>query len=154
MPLYDLECPECQTVSEHFMTTDDKWLLVRCPECCHGLQRGHHKKYADMRLQIQGDTVSGGCNYNYYDEHLDCQITSKQHRADEMRKQGVRDYSPDPEMQRHRDEQKYIKNNSKPGDANAVKAIQKEKTAATRKRQEAAIDRAFDKAPLPALPEL
>lgn len=154
MPFYDLECPDCEVTSEHFMTTDDKWLLVKCPECGHGLTRGHNKKYAGMKLQIQGDTVSGGCNYsNYYDDGLDCFITSKQHREEEMKKQGVQEYVPNPEYKKHRDEQKYIKNNSKPGDASAAKAIQKEKNAAITKRRKAAVDKAFDSAPLPVLPE-
>jgi len=151
MPFHDLKCPECEAVSEHLMGKDDKWLLVKCPSCGRKLTRGDNKHYAGMRIQIQGDTVAGGCNYNYYDEHLDCHIKSKQHRADEMKRQGVREYTPDPVMKAHRDEQRYIKNHSKPGDAQAARAINKEKKAAQTKRQQAAVDRAFDNAPLPSL---
>ena len=151
MPFYDLQCPDCTMTSEHFMGMDDKWVLVKCPHCGHGMTRGDHKKYAGMVVQIQGDTVAGGCNYNYYDENLECQITSKQHRQDVMEKQGVRDYSPDPVMKKHRDEQKYIRENSKPGDVDAAKAIGREKKAAITKRRLAAVDRAFDKTPMPPL---
>ena len=54
-------------------------------------------------------------------------------------------------MKAHRDEQRYIKENSNAGDADAAKAIQKEKRAAQTKRRKAAVDRAFDNAPLPSL---
>ena len=151
MPLYDLTCPTCGSDSEHFMGMFDAILLVKCPVCGEKMTRREHKKYAGMKVQIQGDTVAGGCNYDYFDESLDCHIKNKQHRKDEMRKQGVQEYVPDPVMQKHRKEQAYVKRNSKPGDAQAARAIAKEKKAATRKRQEAAVDRAFDKVPMPAL---
>lgn len=151
MALHDLSCPECGAVSEHLLGKDDRWVEVKCPECGTAMTRGNHKKYDGMRIHITGETVSGGCSYNYYDDGLDCQITSKQHRADEMKRQGVTEYAPDPVMKRHREEQSYIKRNSRPGDAQAVRAINKEKRAASKKRQRAAVDRAFDNAPLPSL---
>jgi putative FmdB family regulatory protein len=154
MPLYDLKCPDCQMVSEHIMGVQDQWLIVKCPHCGHGLRRGDHKHYEGMRIQIQGDTVAGGCNYNYYDEELGCQIKNKQHRADEMKKQGLQDYSPNPEYKKFRDEQRYIKKHSKPGDADAAAALKQQQKAAVTKRREDAVDRAFDNAPMPALPEI
>ena len=151
MPLYDLTCPKCEMDSEHLMGMDDGHAQIKCPGCGEKMTRLEHKKYAGMKIQIQGDTVAGGCNYDYYDENLDCQITSKQHRLDEMKKQGLKEYTPDPMMKAHRDEQRYIRKNSKPGDAQAARAINREKKAAKTKRQEAAIDRVFDDAPMPDL---
>ena len=151
MPLYDLTCPKCGSDSEHFMGMGDGHALMKCPVCGGKMTRLEHKKYAGMKLQIQGDTVAGGCTYDYYDDGLDCQITSKQHRADEMKRQGLREYTPDPVMKAHRDEQRYIKENSRPGDAQAARAINKEKKAAETKRREAAVDRAFDSVPMPDL---
>ncbi len=129
----------------------DGHALMKCPACGEKMTRLEHKKYAGMKIQIQGDTVAGGCTYDYYDDNLGCQINSKQHRLDEMKKQGLTEYTPDPVMKAHRDEQAYIKKNSKAGDAQAARAINKEKKAAKTKRQEAAVDRAFDNAPMPEL---
>ena len=155
MPLYSLQCPDCLLVSEHFMGMDDNDAMVKCPGCEHGMTRERHRHYMSDIPQIQGDTVAGGCNYsNYYDEGLDCYITSKRHRADEMKRQGVVEYAPDPDMKKHRDEQRYIRQNSVRGDADAAKAIRKEVKAAKDKRIKKSVDRAFDKAPLPTLPEL
>jgi putative FmdB family regulatory protein len=151
MPLYDLICPKCDQESEHLLGMDDQWLHVKCPSCGEKMTRGSNKKYHGMRVLIQGDTVAGGCNYDYFDENLGCHIKNKQHRAEVMKQQGVREYSPDPVMQKHRDERKHIRKNSKPGDIDAAKAIHKEKKAAQTKRQQAAVDRAFDNAPLPTL---
>ena len=152
MPLYSLQCPECREIAEHFMGMDDNSLLVKCPSCGHGLTRELNRHYMSDIPQIQGDTVAGGCNYSgYWDDGLDCYVKSKKHRANEMKKQGLSEYSPDPVMKAHRDEQRYIRNNSKPGDAQAVRAINKEKKAAQTKRREAAVDRAFDSVPMPAL---
>ena len=151
MPFYDLMCPNCAQTSEHSMGMDDNTVLMKCPHCGVGMTRQAHKHYAGMKIQIQGDTVAGGCTYDYYDDGLDCQITSKQHRQDEMKRQGVQDYAPDPVMQKHRSEQSYIRKNSKPEDAQAARAIRKEKKAAQTKRQQAAVDRAFDKVPMPTL---
>jgi len=151
MPLYDLICPKCDTTSEHLLGMDDQWLHVKCPSCGEKMTRGSNKKYAGMKIMIQGDTVAGGCTYDYFDENLDCQIRSKRHRAEEMKRQGVQEYTPDPVMRGHRLEQKYIRENSKPGDIEAAKAIHKEKKAAQTKRQQAAVDRAFDKVPMPTL---
>lgn len=151
MPLYDLTCPKCQMDSEHLMGMDDGHVQIKCPGCGEKMTRLEHKKYAGMKIQIQGDTVAGGCPYDYYDDNLGCHIKNKQHRQDEMKRQGLKEYTPDPVMYAHRREQAYIKRNSKAGDAQAARAIAKEKKAAKTKRQEAAIDRAFDSVPIPAL---
>ena len=154
MPLYDLTCPTCEMDSEHLMGMNDNLVLIKCPGCGEKMTRQKHKKYAGMKIQIQGDTVAGGCTYDYYDENLECHITSKQHRQREMDRQGLQEYTPDPVQKAHRDEQAYVKRNSSPGDADAAKAIRREKKAAIKKRQRAAVDRAFDKVPMPSLPGL
>lgn len=154
MPLYDLTCPECALDSEHLMGMDDNSALMKCPHCGARMTRQEHKKYHGMRVQIQGDNVPRGCSYDYWDDGLDCHIKNRQHREDEMKRQGLEPYSPDPEMKAHRAEQRYIKKNSKPGDASAAKAVLAEKRAAQTKRREKAVSRVFDEAPLPVLPEL
>ena len=155
MPLYTLQCPDCLEISEHFMGLDDNSLIVKCPECGHGLTRQFHRHYMSDLPRIQGDTVSGGCNYSgYYDEGLDCWIKSKAHRQAEMAKQGVVEYSPDPKYKKFRDEQSYIRKHAKPDDAQAVRAINEQKKAAATTRRKEAVDKAFDNAPLPKLPEL
>jgi len=142
--IYELEC-DCGAHSDHIMMMDEMEKWVKCPECGADICRRHHRVYTPP--MIQGDTVSGGCNYDYYDPNLECHIRSKKHREDEMKRQGLREYSPDPVMKKHRDEVRHIRNNTEPGDAAAAAAIRKEHKAADTKRKQAAIDRVFSRVP-------
>lgn len=153
MPLYTMRCDDCQKVSEHIMGMDDNFVMVKCPMCGLLLSREKNRDWRADRPQIQGDTVAGGCNYNYYDENLGVQITSKQHRQSEMRRQNLREYSPDPEFSAIRKEKRYIKDNTKPGDVDAARAQARLSKTAITKRRERQIDAVFDAAPLPEIPD-
>ena len=148
MPLYSLQCPDCLVVNEHFMGMDDASLIVDCPSCGHGLTRKHHRHYMSDVPHIQGDTVAGGCNYNYYDTGLDCHINGRRHRAEEMKRQNVTEYNPDMELQKHRQEALRIIRSAPKGDAEASKAAGAELEVAKNKRAKKNIDRVWEKAGL------
>lgn len=138
---YDLECPKCDTVSEHMMEMSETEKWVKCPECGGEICRRFHRLY-DVP-QIQGDTVSGGCSYSYYDETLG-QIKNKQHRKDLMKQKGLTEYNPDPTMKKHRDEARKIREHSRPSDPDAVAAIKKEYKTADSTRRDRLIKKSLD----------
>ena len=104
MPIYTLECPNCCLRSEHILGMNDSLdNLIECPMCGEDMTRRNDRIY-DVPL-IQGDTVAGGSNYaGYYDEGMNEYVKSKAHRAELMKQKGLVEYSPDPEMKKHRDE--------------------------------------------------
>jgi hypothetical protein len=154
MPCYSLFCPNCEQVSEHVMGCDDVSLHVKCPVCARSLTRQLNRDLvADVRtIHIQGDTVAGGCSYDYYDENLGVQVRSKQHRKEEMLKQGLREYSPDPEFKKIRDERMYIKKHSNRRDPEAKAQLKSLSVEAQHKRRKKQVDKAFDSVPLPNIP--
>jgi len=130
--LYDLQC-ECGEVTEFMMLMDDTDKVVQCDACEGDMTRRKNRLY-DVP-QIAGDTVSGGCSYQYYDENLGQQITGKQHRKDVMKQRGLTEYSPDPQMKKHRVEARYIANQANGSDPEAKAAIRREyKTASDTRR--------------------
>jgi len=150
--LFDLECDYCGLLSEHQMMSDeiDKW--VECPHCGGQLCRRLHRLYTPP--MIQGDTVSGGCNYSgYYDEGLGEVVLSKAHRASLMEQKGLTEYNPDPEMKRHRDEMKYIRGSAKPGDPEAMAAVRNEQKTASDKRRNKIVESTMKKAMTGIVPD-
>jgi len=145
--LYEMEC-DCGHRDEYMMAMDEVEKWVKCTSCGAEICRRHHRVFHGMRLNIQGDTVSGGCNYDYYDEHLETHIKSKQHRKDEMKRQGVEEYSPDPEMKKLRQESQYIRKHSRDGDVDAVNAVKAKDNEAVSKRRKAIVDKTFSDANL------
>jgi len=86
---------------------------------------------------IAGDTVSGGCNYQYFDHAMDCYVDGKSDRAEKMKKLGLEEYTPDPEMKRYRDEISYIRKHAAKDEIPAAKQEAKEiSKKAERKRRE------------------
>jgi len=146
MPIYELECSFCGLHSDHIFGMDEMDKKAECPHCGENLCRREHRFYTPPI--IQGDTVAGGCSYNYFDEGMNEYVTSKQHRKDLMEQKGLVEYAPDPEMKKHRDESRYIRKNMKEGDGQALAAIDKEHRAAQEKRRtkqvEASINKALD----------
>jgi hypothetical protein len=155
MPIYTLDCYRCSKTSEHIMHHDEHRMEVKCPHCAASLTRHEHRAWGiDGRsMQIQGDTVAGGCDYNYYDDNLGVHLRGKQHRKDEMARQGLREYSPDPELKAGRDEAHYIRQHSRPGDPGVVDSVHKAITAPLKKQRERRIDAILDKAPPMMLPD-
>ena len=155
MPIYTLICGNCRQTSEHIMHHDEHRLEVKCPCCGVALTRMQHRAWMidGPSMQMQGDTVPGGCSYDYWDENLGVRVKSKQHRQDEMTKQGLRDYSPDPEMKAARDEAHYIRQHSGPGDVGVGEAASSVIKEASRKRRQKKIDEVFAKAPEIRLPD-
>ena len=151
MPIYTLICGNCRQTSEHIMHHDEHMAEVGCPVCGVALTRMKNRAWMidGPSMQVQGDTVPGGCCYDYWDENLGVRVRSKQHRQSEMLKQGLSEYSPDPEFQSFRDEASYIKKHAPTGDANAAIAQRKLAKEATSKRREKQIRKTFENAKLP-----
>lgn len=145
---YDLECRECETVSEHEIPMDQD-MEVACPNCQATMTRHGNLVFSVpyvIGVQCPGSKVP---NYNgYYDHGLDTWITSKQHRSEEMKRQGVVEYAPDPYYAKQREDMRYIRRNSNPGDPEAAKTIRKIAKAADTKRRtdtvNASMKKAFD----------
>lgn len=147
MPIYTMLCPLCDEVSEHIMGMDDNTVHVKCPGCGEPLTRMHNRLWGADLPQIQGDTCSGNHGlWDYYDPILKKHITSKQQRSDEMKRQGLVEWQPDPIEAKYTNEREYIKKQSRPGDQEAARARKKLSEAAQKERQKAAVDRAFDRA--------
>ena len=142
MAFYDLECG-CGAISEHMMGMNETDVMVSCPACGSKICRRDNMVFYPP--QIQGETVAGGMSWNYYDENLGEQVKSKQHRKDLMEKKGLVEYSPDPAMKKHRDEARYIKSISKPGDASARAAIRKEYKTANDTRREGLVRKSLER---------
>jgi len=125
------------------MGMDDVYKIVQCEACGGDMSRRQNRLF-DVP-QIAGDTVAGGCNFSYFDENLDTQITSRQHRKDVMKQKGLTEYNPDPEMKAHRTEARYIRERSQPNDPVAKAAIQNEYKTATDKRRNKLVRKSLDK---------
>jgi len=150
MPIYTLQCKACHSLSEHIMgMLDGHESEIKCPTCGERMNRRDNRAYWAEGIQIQGDTVAGGCSYDYYDENLGVHVRSKQHRKDEMLKQGLREYAPDPEIKKYRDEARYIKSSAPKGDREAGAAARKLAKEAQVVRRKKQISRVMDSAPLP-----
>jgi len=151
MPIYTLICGNCSQYSEHVMNSDQHMHEVKCPVCGVALTRMANRAWMvdGPSMQMQGDTVPGGCSYDYWDPNLGVRVRSKQHRKDEMLKQGLSEYSPDPEFKAIRDEASYIKAHSAPGEADAAVAQRQLAKTATAKRREKQIRKTFEDAKLP-----
>ena len=136
MALFTLSCDGCGFIDEYIFDAREENKQCPCVECGDTLSTKTHRLYLCDIPQITGDTVSKGMNWNYYDESLGEHITSKQQRADVMKKKGLTEYDPDPAMKAHRDEARYIRERSAPSDADARAAIRKEyKTAIDTRRE-------------------
>lgn len=108
--IYTLEC-ECGWHGEVMLGMHDK-KECPCPSCQGTADR---RVYAADLPFIQGDTVAGGCDYNY-----DCgtlgQVRGKRDRADKMRAKGLSDYEPDSLYASASAEAGYTRKNAPPGD--------------------------------------
>lgn len=112
MPNYQYECPRCLVWFEDFMPHELMDKAV-CPEC------GAFGEYRPSRFFAQGDTVAGGVQYTGFDPVLKTEIHGKQHRKKVMKEQGLKEYEPNQEIKKARDEAKYIRKHSPRGDYNA-----------------------------------
>jgi DNA-directed RNA polymerase subunit RPC12/RpoP len=151
MPIYTLICHDCSKTSEHIMHSDEHWAEVKCPTCGVALTRGNNRAWMidGPSMQLQGDTVPGGCSYNYWDENLGVRVTSKQHRKTEMLKQGLQEYTPDPEFKPYRDEAAYVRKHAPKGDTEAGQKLVDLNRQVNAKRRRKQIDKVFDSAKLP-----
>lgn len=148
---YRLECRGCGAVSDHDFQQMDPDKAAACPGCGARITVSDNRIWDNVRLTVV--TESTGCNYSGYDVGLDKYITSKEHRRVEMEKSGVVDYSPDTEMKKVTDERRYISEHSRPSEPEARKALHDLSKSASTTLKKRAIKRAFDKVPLPKLPE-
>lgn len=146
--LYTLQCRACESVEDYNMGMYDTDLEVICEGCGLSMTRRVNRVW-EPNYQIQGDTVPRGCSYDYWDGNLGVRVKSKRHRADEMKRQGLRDYSPDPELKKYRDEARYVREHAPNGDLGAYRAANSLYKEATTVRQRRNIDRVFDSAPMP-----
>lgn len=140
---YDLEC-RCGVVSEFMMSANDIDVEFSCPECGEILTRRNNRVF-NVPI-IQGDTVSGGCSYDYYDDALGMHISSRHQRSEEMKKRGLVEYEQNPTIKKIRDENSYVRRNSNPGDPDAAATIRKNHKAADKYRRDTIRDSIVDKA--------
>lgn len=146
--IYKLKCPSCLGCDDYNMAMNDVDAVVPCEFCGAEVSRKTCRVW-EPTFQIQGDTVPGGCSYDYWDGNLGVRVKGKRHRQDEMKRQGLREYAPDPEMKKYRDEARYVKSHASAADPDAraaVRAINKEAGNVRRRRN---IERVFDSIPVP-----
>ena len=148
--IYKLQCPECGQQDEYHLAMCDSGAVVTCENCSAAVYRSLHRVY-EPTFQIQGDTVPRGCAYDYWDENLGVRVKSKAHRADEMKRQGLRDYAPDPEMKKYRDEARYVRSHAPVNDRDAAAAARKLSKEAGSVRRRNNIKAAMAKIPDPVI---
>jgi len=151
MPLFTMECKLYGVADEYFFGAHDDPKEAPCVACGEVLNAKHDRLYAaDLPCIQAGGGSCGQANYNYFDETLDTQITSREQRDRVMEAKGLTEYSPDLTMKKHRDEARYIRARAKVGDPDAEVAIRKEyKTASDKRRNrlvKASLDKSFKKA--------
>lgn len=145
--IYKLQCPACSFADEYWMGMHDQDAEVSCEKCGTMVSRKLHRVW-EPTFQIQGDTVPRGCSYDYWDENLGVRVKSKGHRQDEMKRQGLREYAPDPEMKARRDEARYIRAHAPKNDRDAAAAARKLYKEAGSIRRQKKIDEVFKNAPV------
>ena len=146
MPNYVGECGSCGKIGEFYFGSGDR-KRCHCPSCGDTFDLDGNRRYDLEGLQIAGDTVAGGANLSgYYDEGLGEYVMGRKHRRRLMDEKGLQEYSPDPEMKKHRDEARYIRENAPAGDPSAAAAARKEYKTAADKRTKRLIDESFKKA--------
>lgn len=150
--IYKLRCPSCLGCDDYNMAMNDVDLVVPCEFCGADVSRKTCRVW-EPTFQIQGDTVPGGCSYDYWDGNLGVRVKGKRHRQDEMKRQGLREYAPDPELKAARDEANYIRSHSGPTDLGVSKVTKDIITTATKKKRAARIKDMMDKAPPFVLPD-
>lgn len=143
--IYALKCPSCMTVDDYHLGMNDVDAVVICEKCGAEVSRRSCRVY-EPTFQIQGDTVPRGCNYDYWDGNLGVRVRSKAHRAEEMKRQGLREYAPDPEMKKFRDEARYIKSHAPKGDLEASAAAKSLHKQAQTLRTSRQVDRVMNSA--------
>lgn len=148
--IYALKCPSCMTVDDYHLGMNDVDAVVICEKCGAEVSRRSCRVY-EPTFQIQGDTVPRGCSYDYWDENLGVRVKSKGHRAEEMKRQGLREYAPDPEMKKRRDEARYVREHAPRGDREAAAAIRNLNKEAGSIRRERKIKEVFEKTPAPVI---
>lgn len=144
MPEFAGECA-CGKISFFFFGANDP-RRCHCPACGDTFDLDGNRRWDLEGIQIQGETCPGGTNYHYFDPHLGRQINGRADRAYEMEKQGLREYTPNPELQKHRQEAEYVYKNAGPKERDAAKAAARKelKTAEVKRRDEILTER-FDK---------
>lgn len=145
MPTFVLECGTCGAIDDfHFGANDPR--RATCHQCGSVFMADGNRRYDLEGINISGDTCAGGCNFaGYYDEGMGEYVTSRSHRKELMRQKGLEEYSPDPELKKHRDEAKYIRSQANPGDTEALAASRRELKTAADKRRNRALDESFKK---------
>ncbi len=141
--LHDLRC-DCGHVSEFALSHDEGHKVVQCEQCGGDMTRKTHKQFTVP--SIQGDTVAGGVNYEYYDVNLQTQIKGKQHREEVMKRQGVRPHSPTAKQKASMDEVRYVHENAAPNEKDsALAALNAQGKAAQKEANMERINKSFAK---------
>ena len=144
--LYPMECPKCGTIAEYWQGMNDEDVMTPCEACGEEFTRRGHLVYNMVPMSLHTNCANG-VSYEYFDPHLvagGVQVKSKQHRKDLMEQEGLREYAPNPELERKRTEATYVRKHAGPKDAAAANAAVKElhKTAAQMRKEKIA-DRGF-----------
>jgi hypothetical protein len=140
MPIYTLRC-DCGHEDEFHMSPNDVALAVECEACGAQITRHTHRAWDRDHMMVIGDTVVGGPRRgDYFDNGLGVYVTSEHQRKNEMKRQGMREWAPDPVERDMLSEMRYIRKNSDMStDASAVKAAREVGVVADKKRKRQAI---------------
>lgn len=127
MPLYTYQCPVCKELHDVQRPISERATDIACP--C-----GAYMDRVFTAPNIAGDLPNTGWRNNVvgYDAGLDEVVLSETHRKEIMKRKGLREYEPDAEQKKIRDEQKYIK---KHGGDDANKEVAALAQEATKKRR-------------------
>lgn len=79
MPLYDFEC-NCGYSGEHITKID---AILNCPKCNQHMER--------LMPSSHGINMGAAGAYGYYDNNLECYISTNHQRREVMRKKGVQE---------------------------------------------------------------
>lgn len=140
---YELKCKCCGESDDYMFEMNDTDGMDVCTNCDHLISRRMDRVYNVPT--IVGETCAHSCSYEGFDDGLDEYVTSKQHRAELMKQKGLTEYNPDLSMKKHRDEARRIRKDSKPGDPEAIAAIEKEYKTASDTRRNRAVKESIDK---------
>jgi len=126
VPVYEFECRQCGKNAGTYMDMDESVPIgdvdprIVCPDCNLPMHR------MPSVPEINGDLPS---RFGFYDNELGREVFDKTDLEEGMKKKGMCHYEPDPEMKKHRDEAKYIREHSEPTQESKAAIKEQQKTA-------------------------
>lgn len=130
MPFYTFECPACKKINDFERKIANRNDPLAC-EC------GCYMDRVFTAPNIGGDLPCTGWRRDVvgYDPGLDEVILSESHRKEVMKRKGLREYEPDPEQAKIREEKRYVKKHADGNEAaGEIAKLSKEASGKRRKK--------------------